>query len=117
MILNDIKEALETVDPRVFYGMAVTLSDGDLWDYIVFSRVNLKVVPSKTGEAVVYRVAIVREEFVPEDDIQAVVDAMTGIPGMRRRESDSPFEYTKKPNTNTVVELVALDFVKPRKKF
>lgn len=116
MILNDIKEALETVDSRVFYGMAGTLSDGDLWDYIVFSRAKLKPTGGKTGVAPTYRVAIIRENFIPEETIQAVVDAMSGIAGMRWTEGEAIFEYVKKPNTNTVVELLALDFVKPIKR-
>lgn len=116
MILDDIKAALETVDPVVFYGKAGTLEDGDLWDYIVFSRGKIKTTGGKTGFAETYRVAIVRENFIPLETIEAVIEAMCGIDGMRVSDSEAFFDYATKPNTNTVVEILPLDFTKPRKR-
>ena len=116
MILEEIKAALEAVDPRVFYGKAGTLEDGDLWDYIVFSRGSLKTTGGKSGIANDYKVAIVRENFIPEETVQAVIDAMENVAGMRITGDEFPYDYATKPKTNTVCELLVLDFVKPRKR-
>ena len=116
MILNDIKTALENVDPNVYYGMAGSLEDTDLWDYVVFSRDTLGVTGQKTGYAEKFQVAIVREEFIPNETVDGVIDAMLSIDGMRLAGSDFTFQYTKKPNTNTVIELLVLSFMKPRKR-
>lgn len=116
MILNDIKTALETVDPRVFYGAAGTLEDGDLWDYIVFSRSSLSTTGNDTGVANGYQVAIIRENFIPEETVEAVIKAMREIAGMRPAGNDFSYYYETKPKTNTVLEMLVLDFIKPRKR-
>lgn len=116
LILNDIKTALETVDPNVYYGMAGTLQDADLWDYIVFSRNALTTTGQKTGYGERFQVAIVREEFIPNETVDGVIDAMLSIDGMRLAGGEFSFQYTKKPNTNTVIELLVLSFMKPRKR-
>lgn len=116
MILNSIKEALETVDPRVFYGQANTLEDGDLWDYIVFFRSSLKTTGGNSGLANGYQVVIVREDFIPEETVQAVIDAMEKVAGMRLAGNEFSYGYEPKPKTNTVCEFLVLDFMKPRKR-
>ena len=115
MILSRINEALESIGPVVFYGMATTLNDGDLWDYIVFSRRTLRTATNKTGYTDLYEVAIVREDYVPEEDVDAVIDAMLGIPGVKLSGSEFAYEYAMKPNTNTVVEMLVLQFARARK--
>ena len=115
MILNDIKEALESVDPRVFYGAAEDLEDGEIWDYIVFSRDSMRTAAGKTGYTDQFTVGIVREEFVPDEDVDAVIGAMLAIPGIRLSGNEFTFEYARKPNTNTVCELLVLKFVRARK--
>lgn len=116
MVLDEIRKALEEVDPLVFYGQAGKLDGGDIWDYIVFSRDSLSVTGNNSGFTDTYRVAIVREEFVPDADVYAVIDAMLSIPGMRLAGNEFTYEYAAKPNTNTVCELLVIDFVKPRKR-
>ena len=116
MVLNEIKDALEAVDPNVYYGMAGSLQDGDLWDYIVFSRSTLNASANKTGYTDKFRVAIVREEFIPDDTVYEVIEAMLAIDGMKLSGGEFTYEYAKKPNTNTVIELLVLDFVKPKKR-
>lgn len=115
MILEDIKRALESVDPTVFYGKASNVSDGDLWNYIVFSRDKLRATGDKTGIANTYQVAIVRENYIQEETVQAVIDAMYGLAGMRLAGNEFAYQYAAKPKTNTIIELLVLDFVKPRK--
>lgn len=116
MILDDIKNALETVDPLVFYGKASGVSDGDLWNYIVFSRNSLNTTGGGTGIANSYHVAIVRENFIPEETVRDVIDAMCGLAGMRLTGSEFSYQYAAKPKTNTIVELLVMEFAKPRKR-
>lgn len=116
MILDEIKKALETVDPLVFYGKAGTLEDGDLFDYTVFWRSKLRTTGGNTGFSDAYQVAIVRENFIPVETIEQVVEAMQEIAGMRLAGNDFAFDYATKPKTNTVLECLVLDFAKPRKR-
>lgn len=115
-MLNEIKTALEKIDERVYYGAAGTLSGEDIWDYIVFSRSTLNVSSNKTGYTDTYSVAIIREEYILDEVVEQVIEAMTSLSGVRLAANDFQYNYTKKPNTNTVIEILVLDFVKPRKK-
>ena len=116
MVLDEIRKALEKVDPLVYYGRAGNLDGGDIWDYIVFSRSTTSATGNATGFTDTYQVAIVREDFVPDADSEAVIDAMLEIPGMRLAGNEFAYEYAAKPNTNTVCELLVIDFVKPSKR-
>ena len=115
MMLEEIKKALETVDPRVYYGAAGTLDDGDLWDYIVFARKTLNVTGGATGLADGYQVAIVRENYIPEETVDAVIEAMKTVPGMRLAGNEFSYYYETKPKTNIVLEMLVIDFKKARK--
>lgn len=118
MILEEIKAKLEEIDPHVFYGM-VDSNDQDVqkvWNYIVFSRKSLSYSDTKKGYTDRFNVAIIRENFIPEGLEFDVINKMLEISGMRLANPDSQYNYTLKPNTNTVVELLTMEFVKPRKR-
>lgn len=115
MILSDIKDALEKVDGSVYYGKAGALTDRDLWDYTVFSRATLKATGGRTGYTDEFDVAIVREDFIPEGDIEATIAAMLAIPGMRLSGDEFTYLYDAKPGTDAVVELLVLRFARARK--
>lgn len=115
-MLKQIQQSLEAIDPHTYYGAAGTLSGEDVWDYIVFYRTTLSPSTNKTGFAQVYEVAIVREEYVPDETVFAVIDAITAIPGMRYAGTGGTYQYTMKPNTEQVIEILTLDFVRPLKR-
>lgn len=115
-MLNEIKTKLEQLSRPVYYGQAGTLDGGDLWDYIVFFRDTLSYTTNKTGFADSYMVVIVQEEFIDDETIFGVIDAMESIPGMRLAQGDMAYQYTTKPNTSTVIEMLMLEFVKPKKR-
>lgn len=115
MILEDIKNQLETVDQRVFYGMVDESVAKTAWNYIVFNRTKLAVTGNKTGYADGYDVSIVRENFIPEGVDLAIIERMTEIHGMRLAAIDGEYNYILKPNTNIVVEMLTLHFVRARK--
>lgn len=115
-MLNEISKALEELGKPVFYGQAGTLDGDDIWDYIVFFRDSLRVTSNKNGFADSYIVAIVQEEFVEDSVIYSVIDALTALPGVRLADGEMTYNYTTKPNTNTIIEILTLEFVRPKKR-
>lgn len=117
MILDDIKNQLETIEPKVYYGMAdeEEVIRATVWDYIVFNRASLKVSTNRTSYSDYYDVHIVRENFVPEGTDIEVINKMLEISGMRLADEGCTYRYTPKPNTNIVMEILTLHFVRARK--
>lgn len=115
MILDDIKNKLEEIDTRVYYGMVDDEVKDTVWDYIVFNRTKLKSTANKTGYSDGYDVHIVRENFVPEGVDLDVIEKMTAIHGVKLSGEDGEYNYIMKPKTNTVVEMLTLHFVRARK--
>ena len=113
--MSDIKDALEKVDGNVYYGKAGVLTDRDLWDYTVFSRATLKATGGRTGYTDEFDVAIVRENFIPDGDVDATIAAMLAIPGMRLAGDEFAYLYDTKPGTDAVLEFVVLRFARARK--
>ena len=115
-MLNDIKQALETLGLPVFYGRAGTLSGDDLWNYLVFFRSTLTPSTNKTGLTITYTVGIVQEEFIDDELPYKVIDAMCSLPGVRLASGGMAFDYTTKANTNSIIEVLTMDFVCPMKR-
>lgn len=115
MILNEIKTKLKELDTNVFYGMVDSSMQETLWNYIVFNRTTLKQNPNKTGYTDCFTVHIIREEWIPEGFEIEVIKKMGEISGMRFAGSDGVYTYVPKPNTNIVVEMLSLDFVRAKK--
>lgn len=115
MILDDIKKQLEKVDPKVYYGMVDDEVKETMWDYTVFNRTKLKSTGNKTGFADGYDLHIVRENFIPEGLDLSMIEKMLEIDGMRLAGEDGSYNYVQKPNTNIVVEMLTLHFVRARK--
>lgn len=116
MILKTIKEKLKEVDPIVFYGMVKRSMRESLWNYIVFDRKLVKSSENKTGYTYYYRVHIVREEWIPEGIDIEVINKMLEIEGMKLASTDMQYTYATKGNTDTVVEMLTIEFYKAVKK-
>ena len=115
MILNEIVEKLQTTDPKVYYGMVDDEIRETVWDYTVFNRTKFRTTGNKTGYADGYDVHIVRENFIPEGKALEVIEKMQEIHGMKYANEDGEYNYIQKPNTNIVVEMLTLHFVRARK--
>lgn len=113
MLLNDIREKLEEKDDNVFYGMVDPKMRETEWNYTVFERKKLGFNENKTSASRYFTVHIVREEFIPEGFEMEVIKKVLEIPGMRLTSQDGEYTYVTKPNTNIVVEMFSIDFVKP----
>lgn len=112
MILTDIKNKLLEVDSNVFYGMVDNEMQETVWNYIVFERKRIAINPNKTGFSYYFTVHIIRENFIPEGLDRTVIEKMQEISGMRLAGDYPTFEYVAKPNTNVVVEMLSIDFVR-----
>lgn len=116
MILEDITNKLKEIDENVFYGIVDNSMREIPWNYIVFERKRMRTNENKTGYSYFYSVHIIREAFIPEGLEESMIAKMLEIPGMRLAGDDGEYDYILKPNTNTVVEMFSIDFVKARKK-
>lgn len=116
MILEVIEEKLKEIDPLVFYGKVDENEITDGWNYTVFMRKSLSIGAQKREYSDRFTVAIIRENFIPEGLDISIVEKMCEIPGMRIASADCQYNYTQKPNTNTVVEILTMEFVRARKR-
>lgn len=118
MILEDIEAKLKEIDPEVHYGMVTYDEEAAKtkpWNYIVFNRKTMKASESKKSYSDYFEVAIVRENYIDDGLCEQVIDKMLEIAGMRLAGTDCQYNYTKKPSTNKVVELLTIEFVRARK--
>lgn len=115
MILEDIQKKLKEVDDNVFYGMVDSSMQATIWDYIVFNRTTMKANPNKTGYTDYFTVHIIRENWIPEGFEAEVINKMLEINGMRLAGNDAVYSYVPKPNTNVVIEMLSIDFMKAKK--
>lgn len=115
-MLNKINELLNELDKNVYYGMS-THDEEDNWNYIVFNRKKIK--PSgqnKTGYTYYYSITIVRENYIEENFEQKVINKIINNTSLRLADNEYMYNYTIKPNTNTIVELLTLDFISAKRR-
>lgn len=114
--LDSILAALEKVDESVYYGIASKHDQGKPWNYTVFSRERTTPKDNLTGYTERYLVAVVRENYVPEDEYLGVIEAVSEVPGMKLDTSQGiEYIYAAKPGTGDVVEMMEVHFLKGRK--
>lgn len=115
MLLTEIESKLQAFGLPVYYGMVDDAQKEMVMDYFVFNRRALKHPGNKTGASDYFDVHVIRENYIPEGVEDAVIEAVCSIPGVRRTAEDCTFQYAQKPNTNVVVELLTIPFVRARK--
>lgn len=114
MILEDIEAKLKEIDNHVFYGMADDSVRETKWDYTVFNRSNIKYPGNKTAATDYFDVHIIRENYIPDGLDALVVEKLCALPGVRLG-GDGTFNYVQKPNTNIVIEMLTIPFMRARK--
>ena len=112
--LELIEQELKKIDPKTFYGTAAKIKRNEPWDYIVFSRENATMNDNLTSISMIYPVAVVRENYVPEGLEDQIILAMRNVPGMKPT-GEIVFDYMTKPGTSDVVEMMVIRFRKSRK--
>lgn len=114
-MLELIESKLQEVLNPVYYGSAGEVENTALWNYIVFWRDSTKRSTNYTSFTDYYTVAIVHENWVPDDLIEKIITNMESIRGVRLANSDIDFNYSRKPSTDAVIEIATLTFYCPRK--
>ena len=113
---NKIKEKLLEVDSNVFYGLVPENVDIENWDYIVFGQSKMRKSGTSLNDLNGYwYVVIVRENFIPDEDVKNVLAKLSEIPGLRLADGDIQYTYTFNGNTNNIVEMVMITFTKMKK--
>lgn len=115
MILSDIEAKLKELDPNVYYGMVDESQKETVWNYIVFNRRSVRHSTNKTAASDYFDVHIIRENYIPEGLDEEVISKLRELPGVRQTGEDGTFTYVQKPNTNIVVEMLSIPFVRARK--
>lgn len=116
--LDRISDALSSIEEsgRVYYGTASKLPKGAPWNYTVFSRAPATASQNLTSISDAYEVAVVREDYVPEEHDKVVIDSMRSVPGMKLDAGhDIEHVYQVKPGTRDTVEMMVIRFVKGRR--
>ena len=114
MFLEEIEKKLLEIDPNVDYGVVKKSRLDTAWNYIVFNRTNINFSASKASASDVFDVHIIRENYIPEGLETQVIKKLEELPGVRAFDKPE-FRYTTKPNTDTVVEMLTISFVRARK--
>lgn len=112
---NQIKDKLLLIDKNLYYGMIPDNIKIEEWNYLVFSQKKIKKL-SNTDLPWYYSVTIVREDYIPDEIVFDVINKMEEIPGLKLADGDFGYDYTTKGNTDLVVEILSLDFVKSKKR-
>lgn len=115
LFLADVEAKLKEIDPKVYYGIVDESVKETVWDYIVFNRTNIRPSSNKTSAADRFDVHIIRENYIPEEVDETVITKLQELPGVRLAGENCEFVYVKKPNTNIVVEMLTIPFVRARK--
>lgn len=114
-MLNEIRDKLESLDMGpVQYGRITEIPEE--WNYLVFGRSRMrKAGTSRTDYNRYYTVAIVHEDYIPEDVELKVIKALKEIKGLNVSQEDIQYDYTIKKGNGNVVEVAVLTFFEPIK--
>lgn len=115
-MLNEIEKALKELDNNVYYGIS-THNEKCEWNYIVFNRKKIKPSGKNLlGFTDYYSITIVRENYIPEGFEREVIEKIEKDTMLKIADNEYMYNYLIKPNTNTVVELLTMDFVKAKRR-
>ena len=94
-----IKEALQEVEPKVFYGIG-RFQNRNNWDCIVYGRRRKGKTESRAGVIIRYFVAIVKEEEIPEGMEEKVLQAMKKV-GFDKSNTETKSRLVSSTDTST----------------
>lgn len=113
-MLDKIRSVLSDFG-TTYYGKA-NPNITDEWNYYVFRRTNLKKKGAGgTDFTRCYTVAIVREDYIPENHEFEVIKTVREHTGLRLADTDIQYDYTFKGATDLVVEVAIITFAEPLK--
>ena len=115
-MLRAIEEKLFEISDKVFYGSADDVENTALWNYVVFSRDKTSRATNNTGYTDYFTVAIIHEDYVPDEMVEETIDKLEALPGVRLAKTDVDYYYSRKPSTNAVIEIATLTFSRARRR-
>lgn len=110
-MLKEIEEKLKSEGLPVFYGLVPETEEIEAWNYFVFNRADME----KSGNVhykQYYEVHMIYEEYVPEKAVMDIIKKIEEIPGMRVADAPITHQYVLKGNTDMVVEMATITFVR-----
>lgn len=111
-----IEKALMEIDKNVHYGKIPESQINEDWNYFVFGKSILRPTGTSNIDLIDnYWVAIVRENYIPDELVFDVIDKLNSIPGLKLTSEDGNYEYVFKNKTDLVVEILTLSFSKVKK--
>lgn len=111
-----IEKALMEIDKNVHYGRIPESQNNEDWNYFVFGKSTLRPTGTSNIDLIDnYWVAIVRENYIPDELVFDVIDKLNSIPGLKLTNEDGNYEYVFKNKTDLVVEILTLSFSKVKK--
>lgn len=115
-MLDEIKNALTGYEgmKEPMYGRVN--NNFEEWNYFVFNTKTIrKAGTSKKDFNTYYQVHIVHENFIPEEMVFDVIKKVVAGTGLRLSDVAIDYNYSLKLNTNIVVEMASITFVKAKK--
>lgn len=113
---DTIEKTLKNIDNNVHYGKVPESYLRGEWNYLVFGKSKLKPSGSNNINLTdTYWVAIIRENYIPDELVFNIIDELNSIPGLKLTSDDGNYEYIFKGKTDLVVEILTLSFSKTKK--
>ena len=111
-----IEQALKEIDDTVFYGKMPESFIKEDWNCIVFGKNSIKPTGTSNIDMIDnYWVAIIRENYIPDDLVYEIIDKLNSLPGLKLTSDEGNYEYVFKNKTDLVVEFLTLSFSKVKK--
>lgn len=111
------QDDIDKKEKRIFYGQKAGCIELKDWNYIVFGMEDL----NKSGDNSMdlsgyYFVDIIRENFIDDETIFGIIEAIEELPGVKLCRGSNPIDYITKGKTDIVCEMMRLRFTKPMKR-
>lgn len=116
-MLNELKNVLSSFSEMnsVVYGKIK--NPPTEWNFFVFNRLSQKKSgTSKLDFSTYYQVHIIREDYIPEGFEFEVIDAVMQGTQLRLADVEISYNYILKDNSEIVVEVATITFVKAIKR-
>ena len=101
-MLNDIKQALEKLGYKAYYGRSLAKPNDD-WNYFVFNKSRTsRSGTNRMDYNKYYQVHFICENYIKDTKLKLA-------------DTEIVFNYTTKNNTDRVVEICTIEFTKAKK--
>lgn len=107
-----VENALKEFENNFFYGQA-TIEPTEKWNYSVFRRHSIEQEVNTSKH--IYQLAIVREDYIEENLIDNMIEAILKKTQLKLRDTNFKFDYLYNSKSSIVCEVITIDFYKSKK--